>query len=242
MPLAVQAELTAPLADDARRAARACATAAAWAPAPALRLSTAPAARSRRSSRCCARATSSAPSAIDVAVEPAIATSAHGCAPPPTRNRELADRSDRISWIGTVVVMVLLRRRADRAARRCSTAPAAAACATTTCAASRSRTRSTGLPNRALFEQRIAETLAAGEPAVVAFLDLDDFKQVNDSLGHAAGDRLLEICGERLRNALRAERHRRPPGRRRVRDPRASASTDLDALRRRACSTCSPPR
>ena len=62
----------------------------------------------------------------------------------------------------------------------------------------------TGLPNRALFEQRIAERSAAGEPAVVAFLDLDDFKQVNDSLGHAAGDRLLEICGERLRNALRA--------------------------------------
>ncbi|HEY6886315.1 MAG TPA: EAL domain-containing protein, partial [Solirubrobacter sp.] len=62
----------------------------------------------------------------------------------------------------------------------------------------------TGLPNRPLFERRIAETLAAGEPAVVAFLDLDDFKQVNDSLGHAAGDRLLQIAGERLQGALRA--------------------------------------
>jgi diguanylate cyclase (GGDEF)-like protein len=62
----------------------------------------------------------------------------------------------------------------------------------------------TGLPNRALFEARIASALADRVPAVIAFLDLDDFKQVNDSLGHAAGDRLLAICGERLRNALRA--------------------------------------
>ena len=96
----------------------------------------------------------------------------------------------------------------------------------------------TGLPNRALFEQRIAETLAAGEPAMVAFLDLDDFKQVNDSLGHAAGDRLLEICGERLRHALRAERHRRPPRRRRVRDPRPRAPTSRTRSST-ACSTCS---
>jgi len=118
------------------------------------------------------------------------------------RNRALADRSDRISWIGTVVVMMLLvvgltavlalldragrRRLHDVHLRRLAFEDSL-----------------TGLPNRALFERRIAETLALGESAVVAFLDLDDFKRVNDSLGHAAGDRLLEICGERLRNALR---------------------------------------
>ena len=119
------------------------------------------------------------------------------------RNRELAERSDRISWLGTVAVMALLvvgltallalldragrRRLRDGHLRRLAFEDSL-----------------TGLPNRSLFEQRIADTLAAGDPAVVAFLDLDDFKRVNDSLGHAAGDRLLEICGERLRKALRA--------------------------------------
>ncbi|HKG56931.1 MAG TPA: EAL domain-containing protein, partial [Candidatus Limnocylindrales bacterium] len=67
----------------------------------------------------------------------------------------------------------------------------------------------TGLPNRALFTERVDERLAhsaAGSPLipVVLFLDLDDFKVVNDTLGHAAGDRLLVMVAERIAGCIRA--------------------------------------
>jgi diguanylate cyclase (GGDEF)-like protein len=59
----------------------------------------------------------------------------------------------------------------------------------------------TGLPNRVLFTEKVARALAEMPAAVpiVLFLDLDDFKTINDSLGHGAGDELLVAVAERVR-------------------------------------------
>ncbi|HBI67940.1 MAG TPA: sensor domain-containing diguanylate cyclase, partial [Massilia sp.] len=66
----------------------------------------------------------------------------------------------------------------------------------------------TGLPNRLLFNDRLRQALLAaqreGNKLAVLFFDLDKFKPVNDTHGHAVGDLLLQQVATRVRGALRA--------------------------------------
>ncbi|RKS68491.1 diguanylate cyclase (GGDEF)-like protein [Motilibacter peucedani] len=61
----------------------------------------------------------------------------------------------------------------------------------------------TALANRALFRDRLEAAVGAPDGVSVLLVDLDDFKAVNDELGHAAGDRLLRAVGDRMREVVR---------------------------------------
>jgi diguanylate cyclase (GGDEF)-like protein/PAS domain S-box-containing protein len=66
----------------------------------------------------------------------------------------------------------------------------------------------TGLPNRNLMQDRLRQAIAHAKRyhkvMAVAFIDLDNFKLVNDSLGHSAGDRLLTVVADRLKSCIRS--------------------------------------
>ena len=73
----------------------------------------------------------------------------------------------------------------------------------------------TQLPNRSRFHEKLAETLEAakrdGTAFAIMFLDLDQFKRINDTLGHAIGDDLLRVVAQRLTRGLRPDDIAGPP-------------------------------
>ena len=80
----------------------------------------------------------------------------------------------------------------------------------------------TGLPNRQLLLDRLQQALLATErpdrhQGALMFIDLDNFKMLNDTLGHHKGDLLLQQVAARLTQLRAQDRHRGAPGRRRVR-------------------------
>ncbi len=61
----------------------------------------------------------------------------------------------------------------------------------------------TTLPNRVLLRQRLEQAIASAHHVALLVMDLDRFKEVNDTLGHSSGDALLQQLGVRLKTAVR---------------------------------------
>ena len=85
----------------------------------------------------------------------------------------------------------------------------------------------TGLPNRTILRDRMERALAEWRPdnmCAIHFIDLDQFKQVNDTLGHTRGDMLLSAVAERLQSTVRDSRRDLALRRRRIRRAAAPLS------------------
>jgi diguanylate cyclase (GGDEF)-like protein len=103
----------------------------------------------------------------------------------------------------------------------------------------------TGLANRALFEERLTQALAVapGSSMAVLFVDLDRFKEINDSYGHRIGDHVISAIAERLRSSVRRGSvvARLSGDEFAILVPDARGAEDADAMARLLLSTCSAP-
>ena len=63
----------------------------------------------------------------------------------------------------------------------------------------------TGLPNRAMLEEKAVDVIRSGSPFALVYMDIDNFKFINDTLGHIVGDQFLRYFSARLQDAMQAE-------------------------------------
>ena len=102
----------------------------------------------------------------------------------------VTDRTGLVMGVSTIARDITERKRADERIRYLALHDAL-----------------TGLPNRTLFRERVTSGIARarrnGHQLAVLFIDLDNFKEVNDTLGHHIGDRLLQVTASRLQRCLR---------------------------------------